>query len=188
MTEWSPLLLLISGAPGSGKTTLGASLARRLRIQHIDRDFVANGFRLTVQLGGPPSLVRRSPATAFGVLEHLTAAGASAVFSGTMYRGEMEQSVRRLRDFATVINVHLSARNATERWIAARREEGMAEELIDELLHGRIHKLGPAISDAIDYDCPRIDVDTNDGYDPTEDALLELIVKRHNEVTHDRTR
>ena len=187
MTEWSPLLVLISGAPGSGKTTLGASIARRLRIQHIDRDFVANGFRLTEQLGGPPGLAKRAPATAFGVLEHLTAAGASAVFSGTMYRGEMEQSVRRLRDFATVINVHLTARNATERWIAAHREDGMAEERINELLHGRIYKLGPAIPDPVDYGCPRIDVETHDGYDPSEDALIELILKRHNETAHDRS-
>jgi predicted kinase len=101
MTDWSALLVLVSGAPGSGKTTLGARLATRLRIQHIDRDLVANGLRLTVKLGGPAKLAQRAPAATWGVLEYLTAAGASVVFSGTMYRGEMEQSVRRLCDFAT---------------------------------------------------------------------------------------
>jgi predicted kinase len=109
------MLLLVSGAPGSGKTTLAGLIANRLGVQHIDRDFIANGLRLTVQLGGSARLVQRAPATAFGVLEHLTAAGVSVVFSGTMYRGEMEQSVRRLQDFATVVNVHLTATNATER-------------------------------------------------------------------------
>jgi len=170
-------LVLVSGAPGSGKTTLGALIASRLRVQHIDRDFVANGLRLTVKLGGPASLAQRAPAAAWGTLEHLTAAGATVVFSGTMYRGEMEQSVRRLRDFATVVNVHLSAPNATERWIAARRHEGVSEEVIEEILVGRIHKLGAAIADPVDYGCTRIDVETHDGYNPTVEVLLERILR-----------
>jgi predicted kinase len=170
-------LVLVSGAPGSGKTTLGASIAGRLRIQHIDRDFVANGLRLTVKRGGPAGLGQRAPATAWGVLEHLTAAGVTVVFSGTMYRGEMEQSVRRLRDFATVVNVHLTAKNATERWIAARRQEGIAEARIDEIVDGRIHKLGAAISDPVDYGCARVDVRTDDGYNPDFDTVLERILE-----------
>jgi predicted kinase len=146
MSGWSPLLVLISGAPGSGKTTLGSLIATRWRIQHIDRDFVANGLRLTVQLGAPTALAQRAPAIAWGVLEHMTAAGASVVFSGTMYAGEMEQSVRRLRDFATVVNVHLTADNATERWVRARRREGVPDNVIEDALDGRIYKLGAAIA------------------------------------------
>lgn len=175
MSEWSPLLVLVSGAPGSGKTTLGGQIARSLRIPHIDRDFVANGLRLTVKRGGPASLVQRAPATAWGVLEHLSAAGATAVFSGTMYRGEMEQSVRRLSDFATVVNVHLTAANATDRWIDACRVEGVAEEVIEDVLVNRIYKLGAAIVDPVDYGCARIEVDTRDGYNPSLETVIGRI-------------
>lgn len=122
-------------------------------------------------------MAQRAPAIAWGVLEHFTAAGVSVVFSGTMYRGEMEQSVRRLRDFATVVNVHLTALNATERWIAARRADGVTEELIRQVLDSRIYKLGGAISDPVDYGCTRIDVDTGDGYNPSTDGLVERILQ-----------
>ena len=176
MGDWSPLLVLVSGAPGSGKTTFGAALAKRLRVQHIDRDFVANGLRHTVERGAPARIVQRAPATAWGVLEHLAAAGVTTVFSGTMYRGEMEQSVRRLRDFATVVNVHLTADNATERWTAARREEGQAEEVIQQVLQGRIYPLGAAISDPVDYGCLRVDVNSSSGYDPSFDAVVAEIL------------
>lgn len=178
MSDWSSLLVLVSGAPGSGKTTFGAALAQRLRIQHIDRDFIANGLRLTVQRGAPAPLVQRAPATAWGVLEHLAAAGVTTVFSGTMYRGEMEQSVRRLRDFATVVNVHLTAENPTERWVAARRAEGVAEDAIQEILVGRIQRLGGAISEPVDYGCARIEVNSSDGYDPSFEAVVEEILAR----------
>lgn len=177
-SEWSPLLVLVSGAPGSGKTTLAARIAAAFRILHIDRDFVANGLRLTVERGAPPSIVPRAPAAAWGVLEHLGAAGVTVVFSGTMYRGEMDQSVRRLRDFATVVNVHLSAPNATERWIEARRREGVDEALIRQVVVERIEARGGDLSDPVDYGCERIDVDTRDGYDPGFDAILTRLFGR----------
>jgi hypothetical protein len=93
-----------------------------------------------------------------------------------MYRGEMEQSIRRLRDFATVVNVHLTATNATDRWIAARRQDGVPKAVIDDLLTNRIHKLGPAISDAVDYGCTRIEVRTDEGYDPSIDVVIDRVL------------
>jgi predicted kinase len=164
--DWAPLLVLISGAPGSGKTTLGALLATRLGVPHIDRDCIADGLHFTVGLGRPGSLPDRSPAITFGVLEHLTAAGVGVVTSGTMYRGEMEQSVRRLRDFATVLNVHTYAEHATERWIAKKRTDGI------ELLSERILRLGERIRAAVDYGCDRIEVCTDDGYAPSIEVIL----------------
>jgi hypothetical protein len=48
--------------------------------------------------------------------------------------------------------------------------------VIDDLLTNRIHKLGAAISDAVDYGCTRIDVRTDEGYDPSIDAVIDRVL------------
>lgn len=173
-TYWQPLLVLVSGAPGAGKTTLAAELARRLEVTHINRDHLANGLRITVSRGAPREIFARAVAAQFGTLESLLAMGVSLVSDGTMYAGEMEASVRRLRDFAEVVNVHCRARDATDRFFARQRARGATDDDIERwaaVLDG----YGDKIVAPLDLQCRRIEVCTDDGYDPTIDSLLEMI-------------
>ena len=121
--------------------------------------------------GAPPRLRDRGVAAHYGVLETLLAIGVRVVADGTMYEGEMEQSVRRLRDLAEVINVHCSARDARARFERRQRGSGRSDAELSALLR-RLDELGERVVRPLDLGCFRVDVKTDEGYDPDVDRLL----------------
>ena len=173
-SAWQPLLVLVSGAPGAGKTSLAAAVADRLGVLHINRDAVNNGLRLTVDRGAPASIAGRGVAATFGTLEHLSAAGVSLVTDGTLFP-DMAASVRRLRDYAEVVNIHCTASGWRRRFVERQLERGASPEDLarwDALLD----EWGASIVDPLDVSCTRVEVCTDDGYDPGLDDVIERLL------------
>jgi predicted kinase len=171
---WQPLLVLVTGAPGAGKTTLAVKLADRLDVVHINRDAVNNGLRLTVDRGAPAAIVGRGVAATFGALEHLLAAGVSLVTDGTLLP-DMVASVRRLRDYAEVVNVHCAATDWRQRFVHRQLQRGARPDDIARW-DAVLDEWGAAIVDPLDLSCIRIEVQTDDGYDPSLDELVEQLL------------
>jgi predicted kinase len=170
-SHWQPLLVLVTGAPGAGKTTLAAALADRLGIPHLNRDAINNGLRLTIDRGAPPAIGQRGVVSTFGALEHLLASGVSLVNDGTLFP-DMAPSVRRLRDYGEVVNVHCTAKAWRARFVERQVRRG-ATEADQAHWHALFDEQGDAIVAPIDLGCERIDVCTDDGYRPGIEAIVE---------------
>jgi predicted kinase len=176
-----PTLVVVSGPPGTGKTTLAHALAREIPCPAICRDEIKEGMAHTqpaeFQGGhGDPLTVRTVPLF-FDVLRLLLSGGvtvvAEAAFQDRLWRPGLGP-LAELAQFR-IVQCHVDHAVSFER--ALRRSD-------DNKHHRRAHgdsTLGKGAEawargfesfDRVSISAPSIDVDTADGYTP---GLAEIV-------------
>ncbi len=167
-----PLLVLVSGHPGAGKTTLGRALGDAMHLPHVNRDRISNGMWRT-----DPSLIDdpRRPWEVFAeTIERYLTSGVSLVADQTLYRGMETEISTRFVPLGDMVNVHCRSPHAYDRWRAKVLTDPRFAPGFDAL-DARVRRQREEFTDPLDLDVPVIDVETSDGYDPTLAALVELI-------------
>lgn len=181
-----PTLVLVTGAPGSGKTTLAHELARQIPCPAVCRDEIKAGI---VQTGGGQKPVWGGPVstkthdTFFATLRLLLEAGVTIVAEAAFKDGQWESDFESLRRLAEIRDVHCAvdpslARARLERRLAEPDRTRVAhpdEELLSALAAGttRFEDFG-AIADAF----PSVRVDTVDGYVPSIEEIVAFASAR----------
>jgi predicted kinase len=176
-----PILVVVSGPPGAGKTTLAHLLAGRIGCPAICRDEIKEGMvHATGDFVAAPSdeLTLRTLPTFFRVLELLLNAGvttvAEAAFQDRLWRPSL-QPLGGLADIR-VVHCQVLAETAWAR-IQRRQDENPRRRAHADayLTDQHVHSLGHHGFDRVQLDVPEIEVDTSDDYRPALDEIVAFV-------------
>jgi predicted kinase len=182
-------VVMVTGAPGSGKTTLGTELSRVLRMPFIARDDVRGGLFFTA--GAWSAQPRRVPtpdesADAFLRIAEATASlGVSCVVEYVV-RQPRVADIQRLSPVADCVVVLVECRDHLERVASRNRADRLLnrQSVLDALGYTTIgeHTSGAvarmrSVAKAMrsDFGLPTLRVNTDDGYEPGLDRIVDFV-------------
>ncbi len=181
-TVGKPTLVVVSGGPGTGKTTLAHELARALGCPAIVRDEIKQGMVLShpgYQSGGDDPLNYPTLDAFFGTLKVLLEADvtlvAEAAFQDRLWRPNLEPltGLAHLR----VIRCTTEADVAHDRIVQRAKEDAHRaahgdQDLLQAISDGE-HSLDSWVP--ISLDVPTLTVDTSNGYQPGLQNIADFV-------------
>ncbi len=169
MSERTPVLIIISGPPGAGKTTLARPLARYLGMPLFEKDAIKERMAdaigpYALEISG--KLGRAAILELYAAAEELLRTGQDVMVESFFHHGLAEGDLAPLSAMARSFLIHIYADEAVlfERYRQRAGESGRhpVHEVGNRIgdLH---HYLAEGVCDPLDLDIPKIYIDTTYG-------------------------
>lgn len=185
-----PFVVVISGAPGPGKTTLGWQLSRRLHVPVVSRDDIKTGMNVThgrrgdAAAGGADGadgswrFAHAAFATFYEITTQLVTAGVSVVIEAAFHSDHAPADLHRLAQHGSVLHVAVETPTAVAlRRYRVRAERGERHPAHDDLRFAAEMESG--VKDVsvyrLDLDVPTLRVDGSDGWSPPLEEIARFV-------------
>ncbi|MEV6866120.1 AAA family ATPase [Streptosporangium subroseum] len=177
-----PTLAVVSGPPGTGKTTLAHELAHHLGCPAIIRDEIKQGMALSTPgfTPGPQDPLNLPTLAAFfNVLEVLLRAGvtvvAEAAFQDRLWRPGLEPlaDLAHIRVIRCTVPAAIAHARIAQRAAHSKHRAAHADQDLLEAIAAGQHSLESFVP--ISLDVPTLTVDTANGYSPDIQRIVAFL-------------
>ena len=180
----TPTLVVVSGPPGSGKTSLAQALVKAIACPVICRDEIKEGMvhaygdDFMPGVGDP--LTRRTFPVFFEVLRVLVTSGVTVVAEAAFQDGNWRKGLEPLLGVARLVVVQCSVDEAVARERIERRRATAASRRAhaDGQLLAREDPRAFESFERLSILAPSIAVDTTDGYAPDLEQVVAFVAAR----------
>jgi predicted kinase len=173
-----PRLVIVTGRPASGKTTLAHQLSSEIGYPLVSRDELMEGLVNTLERGGR---IDTDPKwhvfnLFFQTIEILLGNGISIIAEAAFQHGNWIRGLEPVLDFTDIRTIicTVSPELARERFESRRSTDPDRSKYHDGARSAE--DCIPVVYDVPDLGCPSIEVDTADGCTPTLDEIVEFIL------------
>jgi len=179
----TPKCIIVSGRPGSGKTTLAGELSRRLYLPKVSRDEIKEGYvstfgvkhdQLPKDTNGTVNEVFFE--TILNLLKGSVSVVVEAAFQHKLWELVVPQIQQVARTFIVIceLDAETSARRHLERGLSDPNREYFHGDRRVAIYRqtGQFSPGGPY--DAPHFDVPTLRVSTRDGYTPGIESIIEF--------------
>lgn len=183
--------MLVTGAPGSGKSTLGRDLALQLRVPFLARDEVRGG--LLFSSGAWTDSLERVPSSDEAVelfldlVETMLARRLSCVVEYVV-RTHRPEDLERLIAAGDCVVIKTESTHSIDRFVARNLHDRLISNpaVLDAVGHRsveshteeaaeRMRRVGAEMCER--FPMPTLTVDTDDGYSPTIDDIVRFVTQ-----------